>query len=59
MARKNKFELPDYTEIEVVSVKGKQAIKKIIKLNERHAIKRKKGWKYYFFQKDYSQFKTT
>lgn len=54
---KNKFyDLPPSTEIEVVAVKGKETVKKIISYSEIKQIKKKKGWYYYFFQKGYSQF---
>jgi len=56
MARKQKYVLPSSVEIEVVAVKGKESVKKNITLSEIATIKKKKGWKYYFFQLGYSQF---
>lgn len=45
------------TEIEVIAVApGKDPIKKIMTIDQANAIKKKHGWKYYRFQKGYSQF---
>jgi hypothetical protein len=45
------------TEIEVIAVApGKDPIKKIMKIDEANAIKKKRGWKYHRFQKGFSSF---
>lgn len=57
---KSKFlGLPDETEIEVIGIKGDQVFKKIMKYGEAKQMKKAKGWKYYFYQKGFSQFNNT
>jgi len=57
VARKQRYQLPSTTNIEMVAIKGNQVFKKLIKAYEISTVKKKKGFKYYFFQEGFSQFK--
>jgi hypothetical protein len=58
MAFRNKYTLPPSTTVELIAIRGSEAVKKEMKYSEALSVKRKKGWKYIIYQKRFSQFKT-
>jgi hypothetical protein len=57
-ANKNEYiGLPYDTIIEVIATDGKDYIKKEMTYGEALNLKKKKGWRYDFYQKGFSQFK--
>ena len=56
MSKFNPTELPLYTEVELVAIKGSKVFKKIMPYGDALGIKKKKGFFYYYYQVGYSQF---
>ncbi|MEL4307416.1 hypothetical protein [Joostella sp. CR20] len=57
MPKKDFNTLPPETEIEVIAIKGKKTVKKIMQYSKALTMDRAKGWEYIFYQKNFSQFK--
>lgn len=48
--KKYEQEFPPTQQIEVVAIKGKQVVKKIMSFGEAKQLKKAKGWQYIFYQ---------